>query len=251
MQFNPKHTSIKHPKRLIIIILSIIIVTGFVTYGFFSYSYWREFDQNSQKASNSLKTAIDNSLGSDKTSPAVIEQVDTVITNFENAYGTTPCTVSSWYGWETILPQLKAMRDTCDKRFATTLAVIKDLKPLAQFLKDEKKASELLVAAIEATKTPADYAAASATWKAVADSKELSTTDDFASVRTKSIEVSSAISAAYTALSSAQSKEDKVAFDTATTTLKTAYVALDTLKTTANEQRTKLVTSFVDAYKKL
>ena len=121
MKFKPTHISVKHPKRLVILIISIIVFLGLATYGTFSYFHWREFDQNSQKAATSLKTTIDDSLASDKTSLAPSSQIDTIVKDFDKAYGENPCQVSVWYSWQTVIPQLQSMRTSCNDRFAVAL----------------------------------------------------------------------------------------------------------------------------------
>jgi hypothetical protein len=173
------------------------------------------------------------------------------VTDFNKAYGENPCGVSVWYSWQTVLPQLKSMRTSCDERFEVALKVIKTLKPLSRFLKDEKKTSDLLATSLEATKTPTDYAAASAIWEATAESTELPSNDDFKLVKTKTTEVATAISVAYASLASAISKENKADFDAATTGLQSAYAGVDPLKITVNDERMKLILVFIDAYKNL
>ncbi len=251
MKFKPTRITIKHPKRLIIIIVSVIVVAALAMYGTLSYLHWQTYDQDSKKAATSLKAAIDSSLGSDDTSPSPQVQIDTIVTDFEKAYGTDPCGVSSWYRWQTVISQLNEMRDTCTSRFETALKVIKTLKPLSEFLTDEKKASEVLATTTEATKAPTDYAAAASIWKNASESTQLSDADNFMAITTKFTEVASAISAAYTALADAISNEDKAAFDTTTANLTAAYTGIDQIKTTVNEERTKLVSTFITSYKKL
>jgi predicted negative regulator of RcsB-dependent stress response len=251
MKFNPSSISINHPKRLVIIVISLLILAALATYGVFSYNHWREFDQNSQKAATSLKTSIDESLKADENTATASAQIDAIVSDFNKAYGENPCQVSVWYSWQTILPQLKTMRTTCDDRFKVALEVIGTLKPLSQYFKDEKKAADLFTTSLEATKAPTDYAAASSIWKSVAESTEFSTKDNFKAVKVKSIEVATAISAALAALATAVSNEDKAGFDAATTALQAAYAEIDVLKTTATTQRTDVIKLFIKAYDKL
>jgi predicted negative regulator of RcsB-dependent stress response len=103
MKFNPSGISIRHPKRLVVIIISVLVLAALATYGVFSYNNWREFDQNSQKAATSLKAAIDSSLSSDKTSPAADVRIDTLVSDFNETYGENPCQVSVWYSWQTVI----------------------------------------------------------------------------------------------------------------------------------------------------
>lgn len=254
MKFNARSplTSVRHPKRIVVIIISVIVFLALGTYATLSYLSWRDFDQNSQVGATSLKTAIDASLGSEKTtttSPA--SQIDSFVADFNKTYGDNPCQISQWYSWQTVLPYLRTMRTTCDDRFKVALEVIENLKPISQFLKDEKRAADLFTASIDATKAPTDYASASTVWKNTAESALLSTNTNFKLVTSKSIEVALAISVAYANLQSAVSNEDKAGFDTATTALQTAYSSIEPLKTTLSDERTKLITTFTDSYKKL
>jgi predicted negative regulator of RcsB-dependent stress response len=251
MKFKPTRITIKHPKRLIIIIISAIILLALATYGIFSYLHWQTYDQDSKKAATSLKTAISDSLSADKTTAAPTTQIDLVVKNFEKTYGSTPCEVSVWYSWQTVIPQLKDMRSRCDQQFATALDAVSKLKPLSQFFKDEEKAAALLTASLEATKTPTDYVTASATWKAAAESDQLSKNTDFKTVHDKFTEVATAISTAYTALAEASKNESKSGLDEATTALQTAYGSIDELKGIVLTKRTAMIKTFITAYEKL
>lgn len=251
MKFKPTRISIKRPKRLVVLIISLILALGVITYGIFSYLYWQEYANQGPKASAFLKSAISDSLGSDNTSSTPSAQIDTIVTKFEKDYGKNPCEVSALYSWQTVLPQLNDMRTTCNAGFTIATEVIKALKPLSQFLKDEKKATDLLAATLAATALPTDFTDAGNVWKTALESSELPKSDEFKAVRAKASEVVLAITTAYTALATAVSNEDKGAFDKALTDLATAYATIDQLKTTVNDERTKLITALIAAYEKL
>jgi hypothetical protein len=251
MKFKPSRISIKRPKRLVIIIISVVILLALAGYGTFSYLHWQTYDQDSKKAATSLKTAVSDSLNADKTTAAPVTQIDTVIKNFEKTYGSTPCDVSVWYSWQTAIPQLKDMRSRCDQQFTTALDAVSKLESLSQFFKDEEKAAALLTATLEATKTPTDYTATAVAWKAAAESEQLSKNTDFKTVHDKFTGVATAISAAYDSLAEAIKNESKSGLDTATTELQTAYSRIDELKTTVLLERTTMIKAFITAYDKL
>jgi Flp pilus assembly pilin Flp len=250
MKFKPTRISVKHPKRLIVVV-SAVVFLALATYGALSYFHWQTYDQDSQKAATALKTAIVDSLNPSETDSTPTAQSDKVIKDFEKTYGSTPCEVSSLYSWQTVVPQAKELRAECDQKFASTLDVVKKLKVLSQFFKDETQAAALLTATLEATKAPTDYAAASTTWKAASESDQLSNTAEFKGIHTKFTEVATAISTAFSSLATAVKNEDKAAFDAASTELTASYGLIDELKTTVLLDRTKLIKSFVTVYEKL
>lgn len=251
MKFKPSRISIKRPKRLVIIIVSALLVITLAGYGIFSYLHWQKYDQDTQKAASSLKTAVADSLGTGKTTAAPVTQIDAVIKNFEVAYGSTPCEISVWYEWQTVIPQLKDLRSRCDQQFATTLDTVSKLGTLSQFFKDESTAASLLVATLEATKAPTDYTAASAAWKAATESDQLSKDPHFKTIHDTFTEVASAISTAYASLAEATKNESKSGLDSTTTELQTAYGRIDELKTTVLQERTTIIKNFITAYEKL
>lgn len=252
MKFQPSRLSIRRPrKKVVIIIAAIIVVAGLITYGVFSYLHWQQYDKESKSAPSYLKSNIDTSFKTDMAPTDQAFELDKIVTRFEYTYGKNPCEVSVWYSWQTILPQLKAMRTNCDDRFADTLKVRDEIKTLSQFFKDEKKTAELIATTIEVTKAEKDYAKAGKMWKLLADSNDISKRDNFKKIHDETVDTSTAISDAYTALANAISKENKAEFDTAVSALGTAYAKLDGLKITAAETQTEVIKTFISAYEKL
>ncbi|MEO6110197.1 MAG: hypothetical protein ABIP50_04260 [Candidatus Saccharimonadales bacterium] len=242
---------IKRSKRLVVLILSGVVITVLAVYGIFSALYWQTYDRHSNTAAHSLYEAINLSLGDNTLKTPASQQIDTVVTNFNKEFGQNPCETSALYAWQTIVPALKDLRSTCDQRLSAATAVIAAMKPVSQYLEDQQKATDLLIKTQKNTEEPNDYAAASTSWKAVESSPDLSKNDEFKATRAQVIDVSTTISTAYADLATASSKEDKAAFDTATDNLKTAYGKVETLKTSATDERTKLIKAFTDAYKKI
>lgn len=243
--------TIKHPKRLIIIIASIVVALGLITYGIFSYLTWRGLDEHSQTASTSLKTAIDDSLGTDEPSKLPSTQIDTLVSDFDKKYGDQPCDVSPLFSWQRFIPAVKDISNSCDQRFATAIGVIDALTPISQFLKDEKIAADLVTTTVTTTADPADYAATAAVWKSLTDATSLPTSADFKPITDKIKEIASTISVSYDKLVAANTAEDKVAFDLADSELKAAYGSIPTLATLASSQRDALIALFITAYDKL
>ena len=243
-----KRTRLKHPKRVIIITLAALLLIALGVYTFLSYQNWTTLQQRSQDATSSLKKAVDSSLGAESPAEDPAAQIDTIIAHFNKTYGTNPCDISNAYSWQTILPAIKEIKTNCATRSATAIALIDTLKPLSQFLKDQKSASALIAANIEATKNPSDYAAAATLWQ---DTTKLSETASFKPVADKIKEVTASISAAYAALAAASKAEDKAAFDTAISAFQTAYATIPNINTVATETQTALITKAVEAYEKL
>lgn len=242
---------IKHPKRFMIIIASVIVALGLITYGVFSYFTWRGLDDHAKTASNSLKAAIDGSLGAENPSSAPSAQIDKLVADFTKQYGSQPCQVAPLFSWQQVIPALKAITKACEERFAAAVAVIDALKPVSQFLKDEEAAAELVTATLTTTAAPADYAAAAAAWKELASSTALPDSTDFKPVTDKIKEIAGATGSAYDKLTAAIASEDKVAFDLATSELQAAYAAIPGLASLATTQRDGLITKAVEAYDKL
>jgi predicted negative regulator of RcsB-dependent stress response len=235
-------------KHVVIIVVAVILVIALAVYGFLSYVSWRDLDQDSKRVSSSLKTAIDESLGAEKEAISPTTEMKTLISDFETKYSSTPCAVSPFMGWQTVVPQVKTITTECDERFSNALAVIASLKPLATFIEHEQAANDLLAASIKATKAPTNYSEASATWKAVAESTTLDNTGDFQPVADKITEVSTAISTAYTAIDKAMEDEDKAALDKAIKSLASAYKTISTIAALTTSERQALVVAIADAY---
>lgn len=249
MKFKPNHIHIKHPKRLIVIIGVVVVVLAALTYGLFSYFFWNRYAEASTTAPDSLKSAVERSLSGGDALPQTA--IDTVVKDFEKKYGSSPCKTPSLYHWQTVLPSLKASEDTCQQKFSQSLEVIKKLKTVSAFFKNEKVAADLFIATIEATKAPTDYTAASSAWQSLADSDQLPSGDTFKTLRESSIDIATGISTAYASLAQATKDENKAGFDTATTELQTAYAKLDELKTSVLQKRTELIKAFISEYEKL
>jgi hypothetical protein len=235
-------------KRIVIIVIAGLLVIALAVYGFLSYVTWRDLDQESKQVSSSLKTAIDESLGAEKEALSPTTEMKTLISDFDKKYSETPCGAAPWMSWQTVIPQVKTITAECDERFSNALAMIASLKPLIAFIEHEKIASDLVTASIKATKAPTDYTAASATWKATAESPALENTDVFQPVADKITEVSTDISKAYNALVAAAEDEDKTALDEAIEDLQTAYKAIGTISTLTASERQALVLVIADAY---
>jgi predicted negative regulator of RcsB-dependent stress response len=235
-------------KHVVIIVIAAVLVVALAVYGFLSYVTWRDLDQDSKRVSSSLKTAIDESLGAEKESISPTIEMKTLISDFDTTYSSTPCAVSPFMGWQTIVPQVKAITTECDERFSNALAVIASLKPLVTFIEHEQAANDLLAASIKTTKAATNYNEASATWKAVAESTALDNTGDFQAVADKITEVSTAISAAYTAINKAMEDEDKAALDKAIKNLTAAYKTISAIATLTTSERQALVVAIADTY---
>jgi hypothetical protein len=249
MDIKTPGTRIPRPrKRIVIIVIAALLVIALAVYGFLSYVTWRDLDQESKQVSSSLKTAIDESLGAEKEALSPTSEMKTLISDFDKKYSETPCRVSPWMSWQTVIPQVKTITTECDERFSNALAMIASLKPLIAFIEHEKIASDLVTASIKATKAPTDYAAASATWKAAAESAQLENTGDFQPVADKITEVSTAISTAYVSLNTASKNEDKAALDKAIEALGAAYKTIETIATLTTSERQALVLVIADAY---
>lgn len=249
MDIKTPHVRFTRPKKhVIIIVIAAIFLVALAVYGFLSYVSWRDLDQDSKLVSNSLKTAIDEALGAEKEAISPTIEMKTLISDFDTKYSETPCTVSPFMGWQTVAPQVKTITTECDERFSNALAVIASLKPLVTFIEHEQATSDLLVASIKATKAPTDYKESSATWKVVAESSVLDNTDVFQPVADKVTEVSTAISAAYTALDKASKDEDKTALDEAIKDLQAAYKAIGGIAKLTSSERQALILMIADTY---
>jgi hypothetical protein len=249
MDIKASRVRLPRPKKHIVIIVSAaILVIALAVYGFLSYVSWRDLDQDSKRVSSSLKTAIDEALGAEKETISPTIEMKMLISDFDTKYSETPCAVSPFMGWQTIVPQVKTITSECDERFSKALAVIASLKPLVTFIEHEQAANNLLAASIKATKAPSDYSEASTTWKAVAESTTLDDTDAFQPVADKITEVSTAISTAYTAIDKAVEDEDKTALDKAIKNLTAAYKTISSIATLTTSERQALVVVIADAY---
>lgn len=238
-------------KRIIIIVASVILVGVIVTYALLSVNYWRGYSDRSYSITNYLYDKINLTLGESSSNTPVSQQMDTIVSDFDKAYGKEPCTPASFYSWQHLFPGLKDLENACGERVKTSVAVIDAMKPVNVFLKAEPKANEVLKKAQEATADTTDYAAASTTWKNVADSPDISKDPAFKDVRDQIISTSNAISIAYTNLATASKNEDKDNFDIAIADLTAAYGQIGGLKTNTQIERTDIIKVFTDAYKKL
>ncbi|MFZ2126201.1 MAG: hypothetical protein WAV04_01700 [Candidatus Microsaccharimonas sp.] len=235
-------------KRVVIITIAALLVVTLGVYGFISYTTWRDLDQESKQVASSLKTAANEALGAEKDTISPLAEMKTLVSDFDTHYSDAPCQVSPLINWQMIIPQIKTITNECDQRFLNSLEFIASLKLLIAFIEDEQTTSTLLSNAVEATKEPTDYTAASATWKSVADSADLSDTGAFQSVADKTKEVASGISTAYASLATAVKDEDKTAFDDALRNLDTAYSSTAEIGTLAAGKRQALVTNIAAAY---
>jgi hypothetical protein len=235
-------------KRVVIIVIAALFVIALTIYGLLSYVAWRDLDQESKQVSSSLKTAIDESLGAEKEAISPTTEIKMLISDFTEQYSETPCQMSPWMSWQTVIPQVNTITTECDERFNGALAMIASLKPLLSFIEHEETASDLLATSIKATRNPTDYAAASTTWKATAESSTLENTDVFQPVADKIAEVSTGISAAYASLDTASKDEDKAGLDKAIKALGTAYKKISTVATLTASERQALVLAIADAY---
>lgn len=253
MKILTKHGhGIKTPKKRIIIIIASVIVVGAIgTYALLSVNYWRGYSDRSYSITNYLYDKINLTLGESSSNTPVTQQMDTIISDFDKAYGKEPCATVSFYSWQLVFSGLKDLENACSQRVKTSVAVIDTMKPVNEFLKAESKANEILKKAQEATADTTDYAAASTTWKNVADSAEISKDPSFKEIHDQIISTSNAISIAYANLVTSSKNEDKDNFDIAVADLTAAYGQIGGLKTNTLLERTDAIKVFTDAYKKL
>lgn len=243
--------SIRHPKRVILIsaIALVLLATG--VYGFFSYQNWNGLSKRSGEAAVSLRSEIESTLGSKELTAKLADQIDTIIKNFERKNGEKPCESPRVYEWQTVIPALKKDKDSCEQKLANARATIQTMKPLSVFLKDQSRASTVLLATVEATKNPTDYTSASASWKTLTTSSELSQNKDFKPISDSIITSAERISNAYAALAAANKDESRAAFDEALEKLKVGYGTLVTVTAASQVEQTRLATAIVTAYEKL
>lgn len=235
-------------KRVFIVTASVIVFLALGAYGLLSYLAWNGIDQASLAAATHLKTSINSSLGSGQTSGAVSDQIDGIVTDFDKTYGSNPCGISALYSWQTFIPGVKSVQDTCNQRTTAALSVVSALKPLSAFLKADKTLATAVTAAVTTTADSTDYTADAKAWQALTTPDK---TASFQPVATKITEVATGIATAYTALATASTNEDKAAFDAATNDLKTAYAPLPDINTVAIATQKQLVTSVMNAYNNL
>jgi len=247
MKFKYHHLRLPS-KRIIITTASVIVGLAVITYGILSYLAWNGIDQASLAAATHLKTSMNTSLGSGQTSGAVSDQIDGIVSDFDKTYGSNPCGVSALYSWETFIPGIKSVQDTCNQRTSAALAVIGALKPLSAFLKADKTVAAAVTAAVTTTANSTDFTADAKAWR---DLTTANKTTSFQLVASKITEVAGGIATAYTALATASTNQDKDAFDAATTDLTNAYKPLPDINTIAIATQKLLTTAVTTAYDKL
>ena len=236
------------PKRIIITAASVVVGLAVITYAILSYLAWNGIDQASLAAATHLKTSMNSSLGLGQTSGAPSDQIDSIVTDFDKTYGSNPCGVSALYSWQTFIPGVKSVQDTCNQRTTTALAVVSALKPLSAFLKADKAAAAGVTGAATSTANSADFTADAKAWH---DLGTATKTVSFQPVAAKITDVVDGIGGAYTLLAIASTNQDKDAFDAATVDLKTAYGALPDINTVAIATQKQLTTTVMNAYNKL
>ncbi len=247
MKFKYHHLRLPS-KRIIITAASVVVGLAVITYGILSYLAWNSIDQASLAAATHLKTSINSSLGSGQTSGAPSDQIDSIVTDFDKTYGSNPCGVSVLYGWQTFIPGVKSVQDTCNQRTATALAVISALKPLSAFLKADKTAAAGVTGAATSTANSTDFTADAKAWH---DLGAANKTASFQPVAAKITDVVDGIGGAYTLLAAASTNQDKDSFDTATASLAGAYARLPEINTVAVATQKQLTTTVITAYSKL
>jgi hypothetical protein len=238
-------------KRLTIISVVSIVIGALLTYGVLSYNAWTGLTERSEQAAMSVKASVDESLAVDEASETIGERIERLLTDFDKAYGEEPCGVSPLYQWQTVLPAVQGAVNDCQARVAAAVALTEALEPLGDFLDDEAAAAELIKETVTQTASQKDLAAASAAWKALAASGELSDTDVFQPVKEKIIADSTAIGDAYASLADALKNEDKAGFDLATSQLEAAYRALPDLSGEVDTARDALISKVIEAYEQL
>lgn len=241
----------RQSKRLLIISVAVLVFATVGTYGIMSYLHWNDFNNRSASASNSLRTAISASLGTEKAPSSAPDTINTLVREFEEKYGQSPCQSPAVFNWQTVLPAVKELQDNCNQNFSNSLNVIEKLKPLSVFLKDQAEALTEVAEVTEATKNPTDYTAASTSWKSLTESTKLSQSNSFQPIVASIQSSASLISAAFTALATSNNNEDKAAFDAATSNLTTAYASLANVTTATKTEQTKLISQLIEAYDKL
>jgi hypothetical protein len=124
------------------------------------------------------------------------------------------------------------------------------LKRLSDSLKDQQTVADVVAKTIKATASPKDFTAAAKTWSD-AGSTDLPDNEDVQPVVSAFKSSATAIAKAFTALASADKKEDKAAYDTASANLKKAYAGLKAIKTQAQKAQAPLIDAVIAAYEKL
>ena len=243
--------TLRHPKRVIIISAVALVLLAVGIYAFMSYQNWNDLEKRSGEASAALKSKIETTLGSKESSTPVADQIDAIVKDFERKNGENPCESPRLYEWQTAFPALKSNKTTCEQKLANARATIDTLKPLSTFLKDQARATTVLMATIDATKAPTDYTAASASWKTLSTSGELTQTSDSTPISVSIIASAERISTAYAELATANKDETRTAFDQALEKLKVAYGTLVTVTGSSQVEQTRLVNAIITAYEKL
>lgn len=227
-----------------------LLVIALALYIFASAHAWNTANAATAQASSALKTSVDTKLATSTAPASTQTALDSILKSYNDSLKQGPCELSSLYEWQSNLPWLKDSRQKCLSTSKSADDLATALKNMQTFLKEEAGTAALVKGPSSVT-DDTDYAAMSAAWKKVADDKSLVTDDAFKPVGVKVIDVSNAISDAYTALAAANTKQDKTAFNNASTALSAAYAQLSDVKTTANEARANLVDAVVKAYSAL
>jgi hypothetical protein len=241
----------RNPKRLIIIAVVVVLVAGIVTFSAFSCLNWRDLSDRSNQAPITLKSLIDTSLGNSDSKNAVKGQIDTIIKDFNKMYGVNPCVSPAQFQWQTVVPALKDIQNTCNSTFSDSLAVIDSLKNLSAFIDLEQNSAKSVKTAIESTVKSTDYTASAKVWSDLAASSSANSNNKFQSVSDKIKSAATDIATAYTALSTALTAQDKSGLDTAISGLQSKYDELVSINNTATVEKTKLTDRLMGQYKTL
>ena len=241
----------RHPRRLIIIAVVMLLGAGIVTFSTFSYLNWRAVSDRSGRAQTTLKSLIDASLGNSASTEPVKGQIDTIIKDFNEMYGVNLCTSPAYFQWQTVIPALKDIQNTCNSTFSDSLAVIQGLKDLSVFIALEQSSAESVKTAITSTAKSTDYTASAKVWSDLAIRYSSKANTNFQSVEVKIISAATDIATAYSALSTALTAENKSGLDSALSELQIKYAVLADIATTAVSAKTKLVDTLANQYIKL
>lgn len=244
-----KKIQVKKPlwKRIVIISSVVVLAAAPLLYAWTSVQAWNTANSATTQASADLKKSVDDTLAA--TSPTSTQSdLDTVLKNYNGTLTKGPCELAGLYEWQSGLPGLKDQRQKCLDTNKSSEELASSLANLQTFLKEESSAALLVKQAIESTASTTDYTAAATTWQKVADDKSLVTEDAFKPVGAKVIEVSTAIATAYTSLASANTKQDKTAYDGARKAVTDSYTHITEVKTVSKQALSTLVDAVAKAY---
>lgn len=241
-----------HPtRRWVIITIITLLLASIITLGVFSYLNWRDLSNHSNQAPTILRSMIEESLGNKDSTEVASNQITTIIKNFDSLYGVNPCISPVQFQWQTIIPAVKEIQESCNKEFLNSLTVIQKLKDILAFITLEKTSTSSIRTAIDTTANSGDYAVSAKVWSDLATSVLSKTDTNFQPVTDKIKNVATDIAAAYTTLSSALTAKNKSSLDAAVVNLQKKYDALTTINSVAITERTVRIDLLTKQYQSL